>query len=105
MMWLLRVLGIWSLLAAMVILTVDGTKSLASDGPWVFTTLGAQWFSLHAASLNTAQAAVERYVHPALWDPVTVTALQMPAWIFFTGFGILLYWLGRRRRPRSVYSN
>ena len=89
----------------MLLLTIDGTKSLASDGPWVFTTLGAQWFALHPASLNTTQAAVERYVHPAVWDPAALTALQMPAWVFFTGLGLFLYWLGRRRRRRSIYSN
>lgn len=104
-MWILRVLGIWSLLAAMVTLTIDGTKSLASEGPWVFTTLSAQWSSLHPASLDSTQAAIEHNVHPSLWDPVALAVLQMPAWIFFAALGILLYWLGRRRRHRSVYSN
>lgn len=104
-MWLLRVLGIWSLLAAMVALTIDGTKSLASQGQWVVTALGEHWYRISSASLNTAQAAIERYVHPAIWDPLILSVLQVPTWIFFTGLGLLLYWLGRRRSQRNVYSN
>jgi hypothetical protein len=104
-MWLLRVLGIWSLLAAMVALTIDGTKSLAGQGRWAMTSLGETWYRLDSASLNTAQAAIERHVAPWLWDPVILSVLQLPTWLFFTGLGLLLYWLGRRRRHRNVYSN
>jgi hypothetical protein len=104
-MWLLRVLGIWSLLAAMVALTVDGTKSLAGQGAFVFTPLGEQWFKLHAASLNTFQAAVERHVASWLWDPVIVAILQIPSWIFFAVLGLTLYWLGRKRGQREIFSN
>ncbi len=104
-MWFVRVLGIWSLLAAMVALTIDGTKSLAGQGHVVFTTLGEHWFRINAASLNTFQAAVERHVYPVLWDPLIVSVLQVPSWIFFTGLGLLLYWIGRHRRRRDVFIN
>lgn len=105
-MMVLRVLGVWSLLAAMVALTVDATQSLASgESQWIVTPLGEHWFRLHASSLNLAQAAVERHVAPWLWDPVIVTLLQVPTWIFFGVLGILLYWLGRRRRELNVYQN
>jgi len=99
-----RVLGIWSLLAAAVFLINDGTKSLAS-GTWVATRLGEHWYNLHPASLNASQAGVERYVHPILWDPVIVSILQTPSWIIFGVLGVLLYWIGRRRRRREVFSN
>src|SRR5680860_144813 len=98
-MMMLRVLGVWSLLAAMVALTVDGTQSLAtSDGQWIVTPLGAHRFKLHAASLSISQAAIERHVAPWLWDPVILTLLQIPTWVFFGVLGLLLYWIGRRRK-------
>jgi hypothetical protein len=105
-MMILRVLGVWLLLAAMVALTVDGTKSLASgEGQWVVTPLGKQWFDLHAASLNTLQAAVERHIVPWLWDPVILSLLQVPTWVFFGALGFALYWVGRRRRHTKVFDN
>jgi hypothetical protein len=105
-MILLRVLGVWSLLVAMVALTIDGTQSLASgEGQWIVTPLGQHWFKLNAASLNMAQAAVERHVAPWLWDPVIISLLQVPTWIFFGILGLLLYWLGSRRRRLNVYEN
>lgn len=105
-MMMLRVLGVWSLLVAMVALTIDGTQSLASgEGQWVVTPLGQHWFKLHAASLNISQAAVERHVAPWLWDPVILTVLQIPTWIFFGVLGLLLYRAGRRRRRLDVFRN
>ena len=105
-MLFLRVLGVWSLLTAMVALTIDGTKSLASgEGQWIVTPLGEHWFKINAASLNAAQAAIERYVNPFLWDPVIISVLQVPTWILFSVLGLTLYWLGRRRRRLDVYEN
>ena len=105
-MLFLRILGVWSLLVAMVALTIDGTKSLASaEGQWIVTPLGEHWFKLHASSLNTAQAAIERYVHPSLWDPGIISLLQVPTWILFGILGLVFYWLGRRRHRLRVYEN
>jgi DMSO/TMAO reductase YedYZ heme-binding membrane subunit len=98
-----RVLGIWSLLAAAVILINDGTRSLTS-GTWATTRLGEHWYNLHPASLNASQAGIERYVHTALWDPVIVSILHTPSWIIFGIVGVLLYWIGRRRRRRQGFS-
>lgn len=103
---MLRVLGVWSLLVAMIALMVDGTQSLAtSEGQWIVTPLGEHWFKLHAASLSISQAAVERHVAPWLWDPVIISLLQIPTWVFFGVLGLLLYWLGRRRKRTNVYGN
>ena len=105
-MLFLRILGVWSLLVAMVALTIDGTKSLASgEGQWIATPLGEHWFNLHAASLNASQVAIERYVNPFLWDPIVISLLQVPSWIFFGILGLALYWLGRKRRRLDVFEN
>ena len=103
-MLFLRILGVCSLLTAMVALTIDGTKSLASgEGQWIATPLGEHWFNLHASSLNAVQAGIERNVHPLLWDPVIISLLQVPSWIVFGVLGLALYWYGRRRRHLNVY--
>lgn len=104
-MWLMRILGIWSLLVAMVALTIDATKSLAGQEKWIVTPLGEYWFKLSSASLNASQAAIQRHVHPYLWDPIILNILQTPAWVFFTILGLLFYWIGRRRTHKNVYSN
>lgn len=105
-MMIMRIIGVWLLLVAMVALTIDGTKSLASGaGQWIVTPLGEHWFKLHAPSLNSFQAAIERYVHPALWDPGIISLLQIPSWVFFGVLGLLFYWLGRRRRRLNLYQN
>lgn len=105
-MLFLRVLGVWSLLTAMVALTIDGTKSLASgEGQWIATPLGEHWFKINAASLNASQAAIERHVHPWLWDPGIISLLQVPSFIFFGVLGLILFWLGRKRRRLNVYEN
>lgn len=104
-MWFLRILGVWSLLVAMVALTIDGTRSLADEGPFAITALAEHWQQLSDTSLQAFRGAVESAVAPWLWDPVIWSLLQMPTWVFFTALGLLLYWLGQRRRRPDVYSN
>lgn len=103
-MWLLRVLGIWSLLAAMVALTIDGTKTIAGEGVLVITRLGEQWQQLNRASWQATKDALSG-IHPFLWDVLSASLLQMPTWLVFGALGLFLYWLGRRRPRLNIYSN
>jgi hypothetical protein len=104
-MLLLRLIGVWLMLLALVALVYDGTRILANNGELAFTSLGEHWYMLHSASLNTAQAAIERHVAPFLWDPVTTTVLLLPAWVVIGGLGVLLYLLGYRRKKLDVFTN
>jgi hypothetical protein len=105
MLFLLRLLGAWFLLLAMVAAVVDATKNLASGGHLVVTPLGEQWASLSPSTLEIAKTAVVANVGPALWNPVITTILQMPSWFVFGLAGAFLYWLGRKRRPVEVFIN
>ncbi len=105
MLLLLRILGVWFLLLAMVAAVVDATKSLAGGGQLFITPLGEQWSSLSPTSLAAAKAAVEANVGPAVWNPVITTMLQSPTWIVFGLLGAALYWLGRKRRPVEIFIN
>lgn len=104
-MLLLRIIGVWLMLLAVVALVYDGTRILANNGDMVFTSLGEHWFALHPASLNTAQAGIERHVAPFLWDPVITTILLLPAWVVVGGLGALFYLLGYRRKKLDVFTN
>jgi hypothetical protein len=105
MLLLLRITGVWLLLIAMVAAVVDATKSLAGGGAWVVTPMGEQWKALNAPSLDAAKAWVVSHAAPFVWDPVIATILNAPTWVVFGILGVLLYWLGQKRKPVEVYIN
>ncbi len=96
-----RLIGIWCLAATIVAAVVDGMKSIAA-GRVVTTPLLQLWTSASPSSLASAQAAVQK-LSPALWDPVGLTILHLPAWIVFTVIGAAFIFLGTRRRRTVVY--
>lgn len=53
-------------------------------------SLGALWFGASPASLNAAQAMVQRYLAPALWTDAVVPLLRQPAWLVALVPGIVL---------------
>ena len=105
MLILLRIFGVWLLLLAMVAAVVDATKSLAGGGAWVVTPMGEQWRTLNADSLAATKTWVETTLGPFIWDPVMTTILHAPTWVVFGILGVLLYWLGQKRKPVEVFIN
>lgn len=103
-MIILRLIGFLLLAAGFISFVIDGVKSIAS-AKIVITPLGAAWAAVDLPSLNLAQAIVERYVWPFLWDPVMLNILLLPGWVVFTALGAALYYLGRRRRASQVIAN
>jgi hypothetical protein len=105
MLMLLRIFGVWLLLLAMVAAVVDATKSLAGGGAWVVTPMGEQWQVLSPDSLAASKAWIETNAGKFLWDPVMTTILHAPTWVVFGILGVLLYWLGQKRKPVEVFIN
>jgi hypothetical protein len=105
MLLLLRIIGVWFLLLAMVAAVIDATKSLAGGGAWVFTPLGQQWSSLNPGSLAAAKTAVETHVGTFMWDPMITEILNAPTWVVFGIVGVLLFWLARKRAPAEIFIN
>ncbi len=66
--------------------------------------LGEFWFRWHRGSLNFLQAIIQRYVHPALWEPGIVTVLTWRASLVLFGGGLLMFaagwYLPRLKRKR-----
>ncbi len=83
----------------MVVVARDILRYVETDG-YAAIVVGKLWFNLHVDSLNLAQAVVQRYIHPALWDPAIVWVLLLPAWLVFAVPGLALWILCRKRRSR-----
>jgi hypothetical protein len=96
---LLRILG-WLLVGAALLCAGAETVASLQAGGWMPTAAGELWFRLDPFSLNLAQAVVQRYVAPWLWDPGIVTVLLAPAWLVFATPGLLFVWLARPARNR-----
>ena len=94
------VLGVigWLLVAGAAVMAVREAVMWAQSGEWTPIAAGQLWFDLHKDSLQLVQPAIERYILPALWDPVILTVLQWPAWAVLGLPGLVLAWLADRRR-------
>ena len=74
----------------------------AMNGAFHLTDVGTLWFTLHANSLQLAEPAVARYLHPFIWHPIISTLLLWPA-VAFGCPALVLFWFARRRRS-SIFS-
>lgn len=99
--FIFSMLGLWTCALALLALVLDGIRSIAAN-TIVMTSLGATWFELDSASLNLAQAVVQRNLHPLLWDPVIQWVLTLPAWLVAAVIGLLFLYIGRKRRPKVI---
>jgi hypothetical protein len=101
----LRILGVWLLLLAMVAAVVDATKSLAGGGAWVVTPMGEQWRELAPEMLEAFKKWAIDTAGDWVWDPILVSILAAPTWVVFGILGVLLYWLGQKRKEVEVFIN
>ncbi len=96
---LLRVLGTLLIACAVILLIIDGTKSLAANAV-VLTSLEATWTQMHAESLDGLRAFLESRLFGPLLKPLVSALLSFPGWAVIGVLGILLAWAGRSRRER-----
>ena len=78
----------------------------AETGRFIPLALGQMWFDRDPSSLNLAQAVIERYVWPPLWDPVILTVLRWPAWavLGLPALILLILPVGRRTRVNDGWT-
>ncbi len=96
---LLRVVGTLLIALALILLIIDGTRSLAANG-LVFTPLETTWTQIHAASLLGLRDFLETRLFGPLLNPVVSAILGFPGWAVVGVPGLLLAWAGRSRRER-----
>ena len=101
--FLLRFVGLILLAAAFILVVYDGTKSIAGNS-LSLTTVQALWELVNPGSLAGLKPMVEPYARGLLWDPLTVSFLAAPAWSVLGGIGVLLLFLGRKRKPLIGYA-
>jgi len=94
-----RVIGYLLILAALVVLAAEAID-FARLGDWRIISAGEVWYRIDRASLNGAQAVIQRAIAPWLWDPVIATILNAPAALVVGLTGLALVALCRRRRER-----
>ena len=105
MLFLLRILGGWAILAAVVALVNDLTRSYQTGAKFAFASLGKDWFLISPGSYDVLKIGIERHVAPMMWDPVLLTLLRVPAFAVFGVLGLLLCLAGLRRRRLNIYAN
>ncbi|MEQ1768279.1 MAG: hypothetical protein ABL879_00410 [Devosia sp.] len=96
---LLRTLGTLLIAVAMILLIIDGTKSLAAN-TIVTTSLNDSWQQIHAASLEQFRTFLASRFFGAVLETVASAILNFPGWAVIGLPGIFLAWAGRSRRER-----
>jgi hypothetical protein len=97
--FLFRFAGLWVLAAGFLALVYDGAVSIAA-GDLRLSKTGELWRYVHFSSLQQIQPALERHVHPFLWDPVMVTILLAPPFVVLGVIGSILVLIGHKRERR-----
>ena len=99
-MLIIRLIGWVFVLAALIILLIE-LRFWLTSGEWLLIPIGQLWYQLHSESLNIAQAVIQRYLHPYIWDPWILAILLTPSWPTFSTIGAVIVVLCRltSRRP------
>lgn len=92
------------LLAAVVAIVYDGTRTLAGGSGIVFTSLAEHWQASHPASLAALKTVLSQ-VHPLVWEKGAQLVLKLPTWSVIGTLGLILAWIGRKRRQPRVFVN
>ena len=91
---LLRILGYLAIAAGFVTLVIDGARSIANS-ELMLTSLNELGLRLLGERFLQLQPAIERQIHPLLWDPVLINILRLPGAALGLALGFWLLWLGR----------
>lgn len=96
--FLVRLLGYGLVAAGFVSLVIDGARSIANSTPMI-TPLGDTLAALLRERYQLIQPAIERNLHPLLWDPVLLWLTLAPTALVGLALGFLLVRLGARPEP------
>ena len=97
---LIRLIGTWLFALAVVLVIVDGTRSLAAS-ELVITGLGTAWQDVHPQSLEGLRAFLASRLFGPLLEQGVNALLGFPAWAVIGVPGLFLAYAGRSRRSRT----
>ena len=92
-----RVIGTWMIALALILIVVDGTKSLAANQP-VMTSLASYWQGFDMASWAAVQGLIASYLEPFAVGDLAEAILSVPAFAVSGGLGLIALFFGRKRR-------
>lgn len=95
----IRLLGYLAVASGFVALVIDGARSIANSS-LQFTPLGEILLILLPTRYPLLQPAIERNLHPLLWDPMLLSLMRSPVALVALVLGFLLLWLGARPAPQ-----
>ena len=104
--FLFRFIGLWILAAGFVALIRDGTAAIAAPNSFDVSKLvkfGDDWTNIHAASLNSLKALIERHLGPTVLEFVSLYILNLPTWLVLGILGSILILIGRKKRALIGY--
>jgi hypothetical protein len=96
---ILRVAGTLLIAFAVILIIIDGTRSLAANA-LVFTPLEDTWMGMHAESLAALKDFLATRLFGPLIQPLITALLSFPGWAVIGVPGLLLAWAGRSRSER-----
>jgi hypothetical protein len=99
-----RVIARLLLIAAMLALVYDGTRTLAAGSGIIVTPLLDHLQTLAPQMLAWLKATLAR-LHPLAWDAGALRIMRMPSWLVIGALGFLLAWAGRKRHRVNVFVN
>ena len=102
---MLRIFARILLLAALIALVSDGTRTIANDSGIVVTSALAYWTELAPTMLETVKRTLSLKIHPLFWDGVMVPLLSLPAWLFLGGSAAIILYFARNRRKTNIFAN
>ncbi len=88
------------LCVAVIMAVLDGARSVAASAV-VLKPLGVSWFETSPDTLNLAQAIIQRYLLPVIWDPFAIWVLNQPGFAVMAVLSLLLYIAGYKRKRRG----
>lgn len=102
---LLRFLARPLLIAAVVAIAYDGTRTLAGGSGLVITSLGDHWKHLSPNTLEALRHLLTTKLPAITWNMGLAPLLRMPAWLALGIVGLVLAWIGRRRKEVGIFIN
>jgi hypothetical protein len=101
--FLFRFIGLCLLATAFVFFVYDGTKTIANQ-QLIYVKVSDVWAIVDQNSLAALQPAIVRHAPAWLWDPVTLSVLNAPAWLVLAVVAGIMILLGRKKRPLIGYA-
>jgi hypothetical protein len=95
--FLFRLLG-YGFLAVAIIAGISDASSSIALSTLHLASFRQVWTDLSPASFEAAGSLLDANVHPALWGALQQTVMTWPVWAVMAPFGLMLLWLGAKRR-------